>query len=59
MAIAPAVANMFLIFIVVLWWFIDAFLIPGMVNRLNETLRDKYTAEILARRQRETLGQKY
>ena len=56
---APAVAGMVLIFIVVLWWFIDAFLIPGMVNRFNETLRDKYTAEVIARRQRETLGQKY
>lgn len=59
MAMAPAVAGMVLIFIVVLWWFIDAFLIPGMVNRFNETLRDKYTAEVIARRQRETLGQKY
>lgn len=50
-SVIPAITGGLFIFFVGLWWLIDAFLIPGIVNRQNEVLRDKYTAEVLARRQ--------
>ena len=39
----------YLIVIGIIWWLIDALLIPGMVDRNREELRRKYRAEYAGR----------
>ena len=35
------------IFILAVWWIVDLFLIPGMVSSYNNSVREKFTQEVL------------
>lgn len=41
---------MIILCVIPLWWFIDAFLIPSLVERKNQTIRQKYGQKVLSQR---------